>query len=408
MRLRLACPDDMPALWRIFSAVVVAGETYVQDETFAEAAFAPYWSGRGGEQWVAELDGAVVGGYTLRANHPGRGSMIGTASYVVDEAHRGRGIGRTLGQHSLDRARTLGFRGMLFNFVVATNAPALHLWESLGFRVIARVPSAFDHERLGPTDALVMFRSLEPTPDHAGQVPPPNGNDQHLRDDALDARTHHAVMRSFLEKGRPPNAAEISQAAAAAPAEVSASLMRLHEGHGLVLHPGSERIWIAHPFSASPTAVWVQAQDRGWWAPCLWCAMGIVTLAGEDSTVHTRLGGERSEARIEVRGGRIVSDDLPVHFAIPVREAWNNVVHWCSTVLPFAQADQISGWCSRHGLPRGEVVPTSQVLALAQVWYGRHLDLDWRKWTLAEAKAIFDQVGLTSDIWALPLSDARF
>ena len=88
MRLRLACPDDMPALWRIFSAVVVAGETYVQDETFAEAAFAPYWSGRGGEQWVAELDGAVVGGYTLRANHPGRGSMAVSYTHLTLPTNR--------------------------------------------------------------------------------------------------------------------------------------------------------------------------------------------------------------------------------------------------------------------------------------------------------------------------------
>jgi hypothetical protein len=42
------------------------------------------------------------------------------------------------------------------------------------------------------------------------------------------------------------------------------------------------------------------------------------------------------------------------------------------------------------------------VLDLGRVWYGRHLDRDWRKWTVPEAQAVFDQVGLTGDFWRLP------
>ena len=50
----------------------------------------------------------------------------------------------------------------------------------------------------------------------------------------------------------------------------------------------------------------------------------------------------------------------------------------------------------------------AQVRALATRWYGRHLDRDWKKWTLAEAQAHFDAVGLTGDHWRLPAGDARY
>ena len=47
---------------------------------------------------------------------------------------------------------------MQFNFVVNSNENAVHLWRRLGFRVVGALPAVFDHPRLGPLDAFVMFR----------------------------------------------------------------------------------------------------------------------------------------------------------------------------------------------------------------------------------------------------------
>ncbi|MFT3765215.1 MAG: GNAT family N-acetyltransferase [Minicystis sp.] len=159
--VRPATRADLHALWDAFAEIAAAGETYVQDATTTEAEFVTYWCGRGGEQWVAEIEGRVAGGYTLRPNHPGRGAHVGTASYVVAKGARGHGIGRLLGEHSIERARAMGFAALQFNFVVATNIPAVRLWESLGFRVLARLPEVFEHAQLGRTDALVMFREID-------------------------------------------------------------------------------------------------------------------------------------------------------------------------------------------------------------------------------------------------------
>src|SRR4051812_42881805 len=107
----------------------------------------------------------------------------------------------------------------------------------------------------------------------------------------LDSRVHHGVLRSIVRRRFAPTTEELAASLEVPRADVEESLRRLHESHGLVLHPASFDVWIAHPFSLSPTAVWVDARDRGWWAPCLWCAFGIVTLAAPDATIHVRAAG---------------------------------------------------------------------------------------------------------------------
>ncbi len=75
-------------------------------------------------------------------------------------ASSGKGVARQMHQHSLERARELGFRAMQFNFVVASNRRAVRLWQSLGFSTVGRIPEAFNHPTQGYVDALVMYRLL--------------------------------------------------------------------------------------------------------------------------------------------------------------------------------------------------------------------------------------------------------
>jgi hypothetical protein len=225
---------------------------------------------------------------------------------------------------------------------------------------------------------------------------------------AIEGRVHHEVLSTMVWRGRPPGPEEIARALDTSAEVVRAALGRLHDGHGLVLHPDSSEVWVAHPFSASPTSVWVDAGERGWWAPCLWCATGISALAAPTATIHTRYAGEQEEVQISIRDHVLTSEPLLVHFSIPPRDAWRNVIHWCSTVLPFRDSTQVARWCERHGLARGAEVPLDRVIALGRAWYGRHLDETWRKWTTREAQDIFDRVGLTGDFWRLPVSDAPF
>ena len=82
---------------------------------------------------------------------------------MVAAAFRGRGLASVLCGHSLEAARRLGFRAVQFNFVVATNAAAVRVWERHGFAVVGRQPRAFRHATLGLV-ALRIFLLFRPQP----------------------------------------------------------------------------------------------------------------------------------------------------------------------------------------------------------------------------------------------------
>ncbi len=119
-----------------------------------------YWFRADTHTYVAEKDGGVVGTYILRPNQLGPGSHVANAAFMVGSNAQGLGVGRKMGEHCLSEARRLGFRAMQFNFVVSTNASAIHLWEQLGFKIVGTLSGAFRHPKLGYVDVYVMFRSL--------------------------------------------------------------------------------------------------------------------------------------------------------------------------------------------------------------------------------------------------------
>src|ERR1700677_3871423 len=56
---------------------------------------------------------------------------------------------------------------------------------------------------------------------------------------------------------------------------------------------------VVHTFSTTPTLHWVDGGRRSWCAPCIWCALGIATLAGGHVTIHTRICAESKSLVID-------------------------------------------------------------------------------------------------------------
>ena len=161
MEIREATDGDWPAIHRVFRVVVDAGGTYAYPEGLSPEEARPLWMEQPPGRTVVAVDGAtVLGSAKMGPNRPGRGSHIATASFLVAPAAQGRGVGRALGEHVVDWARAAGYRGIQFNAVVETNAPAVHLWRSLGFQVLATVPGAYDHPEHGYVGLHVMFLDL--------------------------------------------------------------------------------------------------------------------------------------------------------------------------------------------------------------------------------------------------------
>lgn len=141
---------------------IIADESYFTLPADAsDEDIATYWfGGLDNEVWVLEEGGQILGSYYLRRNHFELGGHVANAGYITAPHAKGRGIGRILGEHSIQRANERGFRGMQFNFVVSTNTVAVNLWKSLGFTIIGTLPKAYHYKHQRYDDAYVMFKSL--------------------------------------------------------------------------------------------------------------------------------------------------------------------------------------------------------------------------------------------------------
>jgi ribosomal protein S18 acetylase RimI-like enzyme len=158
--IRPAEPADADAVWAILEPVIQAGDTYTLSRDMPREDALGFWFAPGNDVFVAEDEAALAGTYFLRANQKGGGSHVANCGYITAQPASGRGIARAMCLHSLEHARTRGFRAMQFNFVVSTNLRAVNLWKSCGFYVVGCLPEAFLHPVEGYVDAFVMFRFL--------------------------------------------------------------------------------------------------------------------------------------------------------------------------------------------------------------------------------------------------------
>lgn len=158
--IRPAAAADHDAIWAVLEPVYRAGETYCIPRDITRGAALDDWFSAPFTVFVAEADGRILGTSHVGMNRPGGASHVANASFATHPDARGRGIARGLVDHARDWARDQGFRAMQFNFVVASNADAVHLWQKAGFSVVGRLPGAFDHPRHGYVDALVMYCDL--------------------------------------------------------------------------------------------------------------------------------------------------------------------------------------------------------------------------------------------------------
>ena len=158
--IRPATAADRDAIWAILRPVYRDGATYCMPRDVSRHEALQDWFAAPFRVFVAETGTGIAGTSHIGANRPAGGAHVANASFATDPALRGRGVARALVEHAKTWARGNGFRAMQFNFVVATNEDAVHLWQKAGFAIVGRLPGAFLHPQKGPVDALVMFHDL--------------------------------------------------------------------------------------------------------------------------------------------------------------------------------------------------------------------------------------------------------
>ena len=223
-----------------------------------------------------------------------------------------------------------------------------------------------------------------------------------------NAALHHAILSHIVEHGHAPGNQLLAANFGVTLDEVTEALHSLQEYHGIVLHPHKAEPWVIHPFALSPTNFLVRSERGTWWGNCAWCSLGVAALLKEDLSIITTLGAYDEQVVISIVKGEIQQKELYIHFPIPMKNAWDNVIYTCSTMLVFRDEAQIDTWCKRHNVPKGDIQPIDNIWQFSKKWYGNHLDPNWTKWTMQEAKALFAEFALTGRIWDLEENEGRF
>jgi len=219
---------------------------------------------------------------------------------------------------------------------------------------------------------------------------------------------HYTIIKHIIDNGYAPNTETLAGLLNTDNESIKKGLYALQEYHGVVLHPHEPKVWVMHPFAMAPTNFLVRAGERFWWGNCAWCSLGIAALLKEDVTITTRLAGYDNQVAIHITSGEIQEKNLYIHFPIPMKKAWDNVIYTCSTMLVFQNEKQIDDWTKKHNIPKGDIQPIDNVWQFSKKWYGNHLNPQWEKWSMEEAKKIFSEFNLSHKTWELEASKERF
>jgi hypothetical protein len=142
----------------------------------------------------------------------------------------------------------------------------------------------------------------------------------------FDTAVRLTLYREFVRTASPPMAEALAAGMQSSTAEIRAALERLAAGKAIVLQPESREILMANPLCAVPTPFRVQAQDHSFFGSCVWDGLGIMAMLRSDSVLDTSCACCGEAMTIGVRGSEIAPASGVIHFAIPAKRWWENIV----------------------------------------------------------------------------------
>ena len=131
------------------------------------------------------------------------------------------------------------------------------------------------------------------------------------------------VITKLRDSGEAPTLGELAAALGASEDSLRGALHSLAADHRLALVPGTDRLWMAHPFSAIPSDFLVTIGDRHWFANCVWDGLSILALLG-DGTLETHSPATGEPITLTGSVGRVIGRAL-VHFVVPAQHFWDDI-----------------------------------------------------------------------------------
>ncbi len=143
----------------------------------------------------------------------------------------------------------------------------------------------------------------------------------------LDTKVKLAIYDLTAATGQVPNSSEVARKIDIDESEVLAAFAHLYAKRLIFPEPGDPtRIRMAPPFSGVPTSFPVEANNKRYYANCVWDAYGIAAALHSDAVSHARDGYSGEPLTLEVRNNQPVLKPYLAHFAVPAADWWDDLV----------------------------------------------------------------------------------
>ena len=142
----------------------------------------------------------------------------------------------------------------------------------------------------------------------------------------FDTAVRLALYQEFVTTTAAPTAAGLAARMRCSAEEVGAALERLAAAKAIVLQPESREVLMANPLCSVPTPFRVRAQGRSFFASCIWDGLGIMAMLQTESELDTSCACCGEAMSIRQRDGQIIAARGVIHFAVPAKRWWENIV----------------------------------------------------------------------------------
>ncbi len=136
------------------------------------------------------------------------------------------------------------------------------------------------------------------------------------------------VYRHFVETGAAPTRRELADVVGDL-GKVDELLRVLHDRHMLVLDDRPDRVGevrMALPFAAELTGFRVTTAEGAWWANCAWDSLAVLAALHRDGHIASSWSDSGEPLALTVTDGQLDDTDGYIHFAVPARRWWDDIV----------------------------------------------------------------------------------
>ena len=212
----------------------------------------------------------------------------------------------------------------------------------------------------------------------------------------------NAIFRHFVRTGQAPSVDETATALGLPSAVVADAYTALARAHVVALEPDTvpPHILSANPFSAHPTGYTAEIGGIRYWATSIWALWGLPVALGEEARLQAVCGYCGALHTFSIEQGVVLGLTGEIaHFLTPYCHWLDDVIFTCATTQLFCDDDHLQRWLQATRRVQGAAMPMTQLIHLAELWYGNRLAPNFTGRTAGQAEALFVLAGLDSPFW---------